>query len=198
MRQGWKQLVQPLAGWLLRSLWIGPCPKRGEAGQGLRQSGAKLGSCWDTCCQSAQVLTLPHWACPKGTQLETAVSQLGTSIRNTKSISPICHSRTPLHAWRRLLWREGSTHYFHIPRLAVLTFASHFYIGVSCQPHPPPQKKTKNKFIISYFSKNKTNKTQVRMRRKKNQKNKTKQPTMVNSKTDQRVCMKSKHSGGKG
>lgn len=29
VRRGWKQLVQPLAGWLLRSLWIGPCPKRG-------------------------------------------------------------------------------------------------------------------------------------------------------------------------
>lgn len=148
VRQGWKQLVlvQPLAGWLLRSLWIGPCPKRGEAGQGLRQAGTKFGSCWNTCCQSAQVLPLPHWACPKCSrdkQLETADSQLGTFIRNTKSISPSADHAQPYTLEHPLLTmpirREGSTH-FHIPYLAVLTFASHFHIGVSCRPHPSPQK----------------------------------------------------------
>lgn len=79
--------------------------------------------------------------------LEPQASQPGTSIKNTESTSfpHLSLAYTPTHPTNeRLIQREGGTH-FHTPCLAVLTLSFPVFVwgGGSCQPHPPPQNKTK-------------------------------------------------------
>lgn len=102
VRQGWKQLVlvHPSSRLASQKPVDRPVSCGEGGGGGAASAGAELGTCWDTCCQSAQVQPLSHRACPRGLtethSLELQASQLGTSIKNTKSIPPsVVHAHTP-------------------------------------------------------------------------------------------------------
>lgn len=142
----------------------------------------------------------------RDTQLETADSQLGTSIRNTNSISPSAAHAHPLHAGTPDDADPKGRQYplsYTIFGSADFCFPFSYRGALSTTPTTSKNKNKKpktKKFIISYFSKNKTkqntNKNDEKENKtKQNKKNET--TNNGNNKTDQRVCVKSKHSEGK-
>lgn len=159
--------MEKLAGWLLRSLRTGQCPRRGEVGWGLPQAGGQslaAGHCWDTRCPTVQVQGA------RGTQLGSANLSAVNIRRKHNRAHRFPHLRTHTHTLSLSLVHPdegnedpeveacppiysvfgGTDFCFPFSRLGVLPTI------------PPAPAKTPTILFISYFSKNKTEHKQER------------------------------------